>query len=132
MEEYPGFYHDLLHESDRARPLAQARDFLRRAFDQPVAEDGAARNEAEYVRLSQKLRPLTPAGLQWGAQRLFLKTVGTLSQGIRTGWRYGFDSGESLDYVYRNRPEGATFLGRLIDRIYLNAPGWRGIRRRKL
>src|SRR5262249_48464672 len=27
--------------------------------------------------------------------------------------------------------EGVTPLGRLIDRIYLNSPGWRGIRERK-
>jgi hypothetical protein len=67
----------------------------------------------------------------WGAQRLFLKTVGRLSAGIRTGWRCGFDSGESLDYVYRDQPHGATVLGRLIDRIYLNSPGWRGIRERR-
>jgi len=132
IEEYPGFYHDLLHESERARPLAEARAFLERAFEHPLAEDGAARNQPEYERLSRNLPALSPAGLLWGAQRLFLKTVGKLSQGIRVGWRYGFDSGESLDHVYRNQPGGVTFLGRLIDRIYLNAPGWRGIRRRKL
>jgi ubiquinone/menaquinone biosynthesis C-methylase UbiE len=34
--------------------------------------------------------------------------------------------------VYENRARGITLLGRLIDRIYLNAPGWRGIRQRKV
>src|SRR5581483_7425112 len=47
------------------------------------------------------------------------------------GWRSGFDSGESLDHVYRNRAEGNTPIGRMIDRIYLDAIGWRGIRQRK-
>ena len=131
MYEYRGFYHDLLHERERARPLEQARDFLRQAFERPAAEDGAPRNQEQYERLSRPLHPLSPAGLNWAAQRLFLKTAGKLSQGIRIGWQHGFDSGESLDYVYRNRPGGTAFAGRLIDRIYLNAPGWRGIRRRK-
>jgi len=132
LQQYKGWYHDLLHERQRARPIAQAREFLLRAFEVPVRADTAARNEDEYLRLSRKLAPLSPAGLLWGQERLFLKTAGQLSHGIRTGWRHGFDSGESLDYVYRNQARGATPLGRLIDRIYLNSPGWRGIRQRKL
>jgi hypothetical protein len=36
-----------------------------------------------------------------------------------------------LDYIYENRAQGVTPLGRLIDRIYLNAIGWRGIRVRR-
>lgn len=131
MREYAGFYHDLFHEKDREQPIAEAREFLLDAFARPVAGDATPGNEAEYRRLSRELAPLSAAGLGWGAQRLFLKTAGKLSQGIRIGWRYGFDSGESLDYIYRNQPEGTTPLGRLIDGIYLNSPGWRGIRERR-
>ena len=47
------------------------------------------------------------------------------------GWEAGFDSGRTLDYVYENRAQGATPLGRAIDRAYLNSIGWRGIRERK-
>src|SRR5204863_342370 len=53
------------------------------------------------------------------------------SRGIKLGWRSGFDSGLTLDYVYENKPRGATPLGRLIDKIYLESPGWRGIRQRR-
>ena len=51
--------------------------------------------------------------------------------GIRLGWRSGFDSGETLDYVYQNRPRGSLVVGKWLDRLYLNSPGWRGIRERK-
>ncbi|RMN49774.1 class I SAM-dependent methyltransferase family protein, partial [Pseudomonas syringae group genomosp. 3] len=44
----------------------------------------------------------------------------------------GFDSGSTLDYVYRNRPAGKGALGRMIDKNYLQSIGWRGIRQRKL
>jgi SAM-dependent methyltransferase len=54
-----------------------------------------------------------------------------LSRGIEIGWRSGFDSGLSLDYVYKNEPAGWSPLGRLIDKSYLNSIGWRGIRQRK-
>jgi SAM-dependent methyltransferase len=60
-----------------------------------------------------------------------MKTGGRLSKGIDLGWRSGFDSGLTLDYVYQDKAQGSTVLGRLIDRNYLNSPGWRGIRERK-
>ena len=44
----------------------------------------------------------------------------------------GFDSGSTLDYVYENEARGAGPIGRMIDRTFLDAIGWRGIRQRKL
>ena len=61
-----------------------------------------------------------------------LKTVARASDGIRLGWRTGFDSGLTLDYVYENRPRGTAPIGRLIDRAYLTSIGWRGIRQRRV
>jgi hypothetical protein len=61
-----------------------------------------------------------------------MKIGGWLSDGIRLGHQTGFDSGSTLDYVYRNTPAGIGPLGRLIDRQYLLSIGWRGIRQRKL
>ena len=55
-----------------------------------------------------------------------------LSAGVKLGFDTGFDSGSTLDYVYRNRPTGHSALGRMIDQNYLNSIGWRGIRQRKL
>jgi alpha-beta hydrolase superfamily lysophospholipase len=131
MREYHRAYHDLWHEERRERPIGHTRDFILRAFARPAAEESAPANQAEYARLAQQPAPTSPTGLAWAAQRLFLKTVGKLSAGIRLGWNSGFDSGDSLDYIYRNRAGGTSFLGRLIDRIYLNSPGWQGIRMRR-
>jgi SAM-dependent methyltransferase len=61
-----------------------------------------------------------------------MKIGGRLSRGIRLGWQDGFDSGVTLDYIYANRPQGTTPLGKFIDRQYLDTIGWRGIRQRKL
>jgi hypothetical protein len=60
-----------------------------------------------------------------------MRTMGGLSDGIRLGIETGFDSGSTLDYVYRNRAAGVTPLGSMIDRNYLDSIGWRGIRVRK-
>ncbi len=66
------------------------------------------------------------------AQKFLLGHLGVLSAGMRIGMRSGFDSGESLDYVYKNQANGALLLGKFIDRGYLDAIGWRGIRLRNL
>jgi hypothetical protein len=61
-----------------------------------------------------------------------MKLGGLVSDGVALGHRTGFDSGSTLDYVYRNEPRGLGPVGRFIDRNYLNSIGWRGIRQRKL
>jgi len=67
----------------------------------------------------------------FAAQRAMLGTLGTLSDGMRVGLSQGFDSGASLDYVYRNQAGGRLGIGGMIDRGYLDAIGWRGIRLRR-
>lgn len=78
-------------------------------------------------------RPLPawhPKRWYFALARGLLQTVGRLSKGIRIGLEHGFDSGVMLDHVYANRAEGTGFLGRAIDRAFLNAAGWAGIRNR--
>ena len=74
----------------------------------------------------------TMRAAQLAALKTVLTTVGRLSAGVRTGLRTGFDSGESLDYAYCNVPCGTTAVGRWLDRLYLDATGWRAVRRRRL
>lgn len=137
LKEYPGFHHAIFHEKDRHLPIAKAREFILQAFDRPPARDSLLNAHAEgytkeeFDRLSKPLCPVSPRRLSFAARRLSLKTLGRLSQGIRLGWRAGFDSGQSLDYVYENRARGWSPLGRMIDRTYLDSIGWKGIRRRK-
>jgi SAM-dependent methyltransferase len=65
------------------------------------------------------------------ALRLLMRTGGRLSDGIRLGYHEGFDSGTMLDYVYADEARGITPLGRLIDRVMLDHPVWRGVRARR-
>ncbi|RQS60726.1 alpha/beta fold hydrolase [Burkholderia sp. Bp8963] len=133
----PGFYHDTLGERDRAQALAPLRAFVLREFDAPgprVSLADADRRGAfhdEYAALLQP--PPNPlARVYWAITRAGLKAGGALSDGIALGLRLGFDSGSTLDYVYRNRAQGRMGVGRLIDRTYLDSPGWVGIRQRKV
>ena len=133
----PGFYHDTLGERDRAIAVAKARAFIVARFEEPVdrpslvASDKIGFTRDESDALASPLPPLSPRGLFWAVARWNVNIGAVFSDGIRIGRRTGFDSGSSLDYVYRNTPQGRGPLGRLIDRIYLQSIGWRGIRRRK-
>ena len=134
----PGFYHDTLGERDRAGALALVRDFIRARFAQPrvfvdlTEADKAGPTKEEADRLAQAFPALSPRGLYWAASRFSVRLGGALSDGIRLGHETGFDSGSTLDYVYRNEARGRTPIGRRVDRRYLDSVGWRGIRQRKI
>ncbi|MCB9497073.1 MAG: alpha/beta fold hydrolase [Fibrobacteria bacterium] len=133
-----GFFHDTLGERDRAPVVAKMRAFLLERFEQELSRPDLVRSHLEgftrdeSLRISEKLGPLSPRGLYWASQRLSIGFGGLISDGIRLGHETGFDSGSTLDYVYRNESHGKFGIGSLADRAYLDAIGWRGIRQRKV
>ena len=134
MRVFDEMHHDILHEKDRRAVLNDIRVFVRGAFARgeiPCETDNEAYTRAEYERLDAPLPRYSPKRVWFAAQRALLKTYGRLSNGVRLGWRAGFDSGSSLDYVYENHARGALLLGRIIDRFYLNNVAWAAIRQRK-
>src|SRR5262249_13994302 len=88
-------------------------------------------HSGSFDTLHQPLPAYSLKNVYYASVRTLLKTVGNLSEAIRLGNRHGFDSGVMLDYVYKNQAGGRLLIGKLMDRIYLNAVGWRGIRLRK-
>ncbi|KQS97755.1 MULTISPECIES: bifunctional alpha/beta hydrolase/class I SAM-dependent methyltransferase [unclassified Rhizobium] len=133
-----GFYHDTLGERDRARAMTKIKAFITERFASPpaVAElrdahiHGYTRDEAD--RLATPLSLASPRGLYWLINKASIQFGGLFSEGIKTGIKTGFDSGSALDYVYENEPRGLGPGGKLIDKQFLEAIGWRGIRQRKV
>ncbi len=132
MHVLPGFYHEIFHEEQRNQAIQLAKSFIQRQFNNPFPSNNKIikSGEAQTKCISQTLPFTSPRKYAFGAYRYFLKTIGRLSHGVQLGWQTGFDSGSTLDYVYRNQAQGVTPLGRIIDRTYLNAIGWQGIRQR--
>ena len=90
----------------------------------------ATKTQGTYDQITVKQSG--PLGrMKWALMRGMLSTVGRASKGVRIGYQFGFDSGIMLDYVYINQAQGALGIGKLIDRAYLNAVGWRAIRARR-
>lgn len=132
-----GYLHDTFGERDRTQAVDLARGFIRRSFDAPPVQvdlrqaDRSGVTKTEFERLSAPPANLL-AKLYWAISRLSIKAGAVLSSGMRLGVRTGFDSGSTLDYVYRDQARGVPLLGPLVDRIFLDSIGWRGIRQRKL
>ncbi len=137
LVELPGFLHDTLGEKDRHLALDKIRAFVGRCYDAPdtalslLESDQRGPTRDEEIRNRQPLPAVSLKNLQYAFTRLSMRTLGRSAEGIRLGLATGFDSGAMLDYVYRNQARGTPPLGRLIDRNYLDAIGWRGVRIRK-
>ncbi|HEX5736125.1 MAG TPA: class I SAM-dependent methyltransferase family protein [Blastocatellia bacterium] len=85
-----------------------------------------------FEELQKPLPAYSPKNIYYLVMRSLLKTIGNLSEGIRIGNTFGYDSGVMLDYVYKDKASGKFGIGGLLDRLYLNAVGWKGIRLRKV
>jgi alpha-beta hydrolase superfamily lysophospholipase len=132
MHVFPEMEHAIFHEKDRGAVIDRIREFVRDKFDKSavvtslVSADREGHTWKEYEGLK------TNGHAKFAVARACLRMAGRLSSGVAVGWRNGFDSGLSLDYVYENEPRGLTGIGRFIDKAYLNSIGWRGIRLRRI
>ncbi|RWX60629.1 alpha/beta fold hydrolase [Mesorhizobium sp. M4B.F.Ca.ET.089.01.1.1] len=134
----PGFFHDTLGERERKFALDLIRPFLEKQYTTPekpadlTIADRAGYTRDEADKLASPLPLLSPRGLYWAMSRAFIRMGSWFSTGLKTGIATGFDSGSTLDYVYENEARGVSHVGRMVDRTFLDAIGWRGIRQRKL
>ncbi|MBB4862055.1 alpha-beta hydrolase superfamily lysophospholipase [Pseudomonas nitritireducens] len=134
----PGFFHDTLGELKREQATQRARRFILECFAREPERtdlrdaDCFGYTCAEAEALATPLPAWSVRDLYWRATRANMRLGRLLSDGINLGFQTGFDSGSTLDYVYRNQPKGAGPVGRMIDRTYLESAGWRGIRQRKV
>ncbi|WP_300003787.1 class I SAM-dependent methyltransferase family protein [uncultured Cedecea sp.] len=125
--------HDMENPKDAI--ITQVKKFLMTTFsleeETPSLFDsyrqGVTWNEYEKLRNPEtnQLRRI-----YWAFQKMALKHIGKFSAGIQLGLNTGFDSGASLDYIYRNQAEGSNILGKFIDRYYLKNVGWNCTRMR--
>ncbi|MFA1755057.1 bifunctional alpha/beta hydrolase/class I SAM-dependent methyltransferase [Fusobacterium animalis] len=131
--ELENFYHGIIFEKERQKVYKMLDDFIQDVFkNQNTTLDVSPRDfsRKEYERIALKEYPLTEK-IFYSIQKFSMRTFGFLSKGISLGLKYGFDSGISLDYIYKNHANGKLLIGKFIDRFYLNQIGWRGVRERK-
>jgi alpha-beta hydrolase superfamily lysophospholipase len=131
FEVLPGFYHAIFHERNRQVVIDKVRAFVQDCFARDWHDNGLLEaDRGGFTRTEYDLLR-SPGSPYWPIVRRGVKVSAKFSQGIALGCRTGFDSGATLDYVYRNQPTGAGPIGRCIDWFYLNSIGWRGIRVRR-
>ncbi|WP_339007901.1 bifunctional alpha/beta hydrolase/class I SAM-dependent methyltransferase [Fusobacterium animalis] len=131
--ELENFYHGIIFEKERQKVYKMLDDFIQDVFkNQNTTLDVSPRefSRKEYERIALKEYPLNER-IFYSIQKFSMRTFGFLSKGMSLGLKYGFDSGISLDYIYKNQTNGKLLIGKFIDRFYLNQIGWRGVRERK-
>jgi alpha-beta hydrolase superfamily lysophospholipase/SAM-dependent methyltransferase len=131
--------HAIFYEQDASVAMQASREFINECFAAQTpsvtrfaAADSQGQGAQRYAALLENQAGNALTRAWYGLQRNMLKVMGPISDGMKIGLRHGFDSGESLDYVYRNQAGGKFGLGGMMDRGYLDAVGWRGIRLRKV
>lgn len=132
LKLYDNFYHAIFHEQDKAKPIKDTRSFILEQYSGPTPFPSLINaHKGGFTHTEFELLKCPSSNPIYALNKIGLATIAKLSDGVRIGHKDGFDSGVTLDYVYRNQPSGITPLGKLIDYFYLNSIGWRGIRVRK-
>ena len=128
-----GFHHGILFEQGREEVYKILQRFIQKAFSTPLPAPTLAPDLFTQKEFETMQYELIPSGERrnYRFEKWALGKFGHLSGGMTVGLTHGFDSGASMDYVYKNTPQGKWGVGRWMDKRYLNAIGWRGVRIRK-
>ncbi|RLA63532.1 MAG: methyltransferase [Epsilonproteobacteria bacterium] len=129
-----GFYHGVLYETEHQKAIEEIASFMEQCFESEkhnMVGEMIKTSKKEQDKIAYGTLPLWKEA-SYFMQRIMMKKLGFLSDGMKIGLKYGFDSGVTLDHVYKNEPSGTTWLGKMIDKNYLESIGWKGIRQRKL
>jgi len=129
-----GFYHGVLYETEHQKAIDEIASFMAQCFESEetsLVDEMIKTTKQEQDKIAYGTLPLWKEA-NYFAQRFMMKKLGFMSDGMKIGLKYGFDSGVTLDHIYKNEPSGLSWLGKMIDKNYLESIGWKGIRQRKV
>ncbi|QXP53027.1 bifunctional alpha/beta hydrolase/class I SAM-dependent methyltransferase [Cellulophaga sp. HaHa_2_1] len=130
LEVLPDFFHGILFETEKELVYDKMKAFAVQSYNHPQKKLNLEADQFSMVE-HKSLQNKEGNNLNFKFQKWSLSKIGKISNGMAIGLEHGFDSGASLDYVYHNRPQGKLGFGTMMDKNYLEAIGWRGIRIRK-
>lgn len=129
-EVLPNFFHGILFDTGKEKVYDKIVDFAEKCFITNQKQPSLSPDQFS-IKEYKDLQNNVGNNLNFKFQKFSLNNIGKISDGMAVGLKYGFDSGVSLDYVYHNQPSGKFGFGKMMDKNYLEAIGWRGIRIRK-
>lgn len=130
IEVLPNFFHGILFETGKEMVYDKIKEFADQCFAKSLKQATLSPDNFS-VKEYQDLQNNVGNNLNFKFQKWSLNSIGKISNGMAIGLKHGFDSGASLDYVYHNQPQGKLGFGKMMDKNYLEAIGWTGIRIRK-
>ncbi len=132
----PKSKHAVFHEENKSEIAQLCRNFISEiTYTQSRSKALAVIPSARSHTVDEYFKFAKPPGIlkrmKYLFSRVLMNSIGRWSRGMNLGLESGFNSGDSLDYVYANTIEGKNPIGKLIDRFYLNSLGWKEVRKRK-
>ena len=127
-------YHGIMFEENKKEIYTKLKEFISKSFlvgEERINIQENKESQREYESILLRIISLKKKVI-FGIQKVLLNKLGWLGGGFSIGLHHGFDSGPSLDYIYKNKASGKFFIGKILDRFYLNQTGWKGIRERKI
>ena len=73
-----------------------------------------------FEELLEPLPVLSPKRWYYVILSLLVRSIGTYSDGIRIAYENGFDSGIIMNYIYNNSPSGRYYIGKILDKAFLD------------
>src|SRR5678815_3246126 len=101
FEIFPDAYHAIFHETNRRDVIGLVRDFVRDCFVKAASAPSLVNADKSGYTAHEHACLKSHGSARFAVARAGLKLARRLSYGIEIGWRCGFDSGLSLDYVYK-------------------------------
>ncbi|SFN55860.1 Lysophospholipase, alpha-beta hydrolase superfamily [Chryseobacterium oleae] len=129
-EVLSGFFHGILFDTGKEKVYDKIADFAEKCFNR-THKTASLHPDRFSIKEYENLQNNVGNNLNFKFQKFSLNNIGKISNGMAIGLKHGFDSGASLHYVYQNQPKGKLGFGKMMDKNYLNAIGWKGIRIRK-
>jgi len=73
-----------------------------------------------FEELLEPLPVLSPKRWYYDILSLLMRSIGAYSDGIRIAYENGFDSGIIMNYIYNNFSFGRNYIGKTLDRVFLD------------
>jgi len=73
-----------------------------------------------FEQLKSPLPLYSSKSIYYKLLSLLLESFGRLSDGIDIGFTHGFDSGMIMNYIYNNKPHGNLYVGKFLDKVFLD------------
>jgi len=116
--ELPWFFHWVLYETDSQKVITEISDFMKQSFKYLPKDE--LQNLIHYTSKEKNTILYWDIwfikNINFKIQKFMMHKFWKISNWMKIGLKYGFDSWVTLDHIYKNEPAGSNFIGKMVDK----------------